>query len=130
MMKEVNTKQAPQAIGPYAQAIKVGEMIYTSGQIAMTPDGVMVQEDIELQTAQVLKNLEMVLEAAGSSLQNVVKTTVYLKDMGDFLKMNAVYERFMAGHRPARSTVEVRDLPKGAMVEIDCIALEEPHIPG
>ncbi len=130
MMKEVNTKHAPQAIGPYAQAIKVGEMIYTSGQIAMTPEGVMVQEDIELQTAQVLKNLEMVLEAAGSSLQNVVKTTVYLKDMGDFLKMNAVYERFMAGHRPARSTVEVRELPKGAMVEIDCIAVEEPQIPG
>ncbi len=130
MMKEISTKQAPAAIGPYAQAIKVGEMIYTSGQIALTPEGVMVQEDIELQTAQVLKNLEMVLEAAGSSLQNVIKTTVYLADMGDFLKMNAVYERFMAGHRPARSTVEVKGLPKGALVEIECIALEEPHMPG
>ncbi len=130
MMKEIATKQAPAAIGPYAQAIKVGEMIYTSGQIALTPEGVMVQEDIELQTAQVLKNLEMVLEAAGSSLQHVIKTTVYLANMDDFLKMNAVYERFMAGHRPARATVEVSRLPKGALVEIECIALEEPHIPG
>ena len=130
MIREVATKQAPAAIGPYAQAVKVGEMIYTSGQIALTPEGTMVEDDIELQTAQVLKNLEMVLEAAGSSLQHVVKTTVYLTDMGDFLKMNAVYERFMAGHRPARATVEVSALPKNARVEIECIAVEEPHIPG
>ena len=123
-MEEIRTQKAPQAIGPYAQAVKVNGMVYTSGQIALTPEGTMVEGDVEAQTAQVFENLRNVLEAAGSGLQQVVKTTVFLREMEDFARMNAVYERFMSGHRPARSTVAVRELPKGALVEIECIALE------
>jgi len=129
MMKTVQTSDAPQAIGPYSQAMKVGDFIFTSGQIALTPNGVMVQNDIELQTAQVMKNLKAVLEAAGSSLQNVVKTTIFLADMDDFAAVNAVYEKWFDGHKPARSTVAVKTLPKNALVEIECIALVEAPIP-
>ena len=122
-MQEIKTDKAPQAIGPYAQAVKVGNMLYTSGQIALRPDGSMNDGDVVAQTEQVLTNLTHVLEAAGGSLKNVIKTTVFLADMNDFVAMNEVYERFMNGHRPARSTVEVARLPKDAKVEIECIAL-------
>ena len=122
-MQEIKTDKAPRAIGPYAQAVKVGDMLYTSGQIALRPDGSMNDGDVVAQTEQVLTNLMHVLEAAGGSLKNVIKTTVFLADMNDFAAMNDVYERFMAGHRPARSTVEVARLPKDAKVEIECIAL-------
>ena len=130
MMKTVQTNEAPQAIGPYSQAIKTGEFIFTSGQIALTPDGVMVQNDVRLQTAQVMRNLKAVLEAAGSSLQSVVKTTIYLADMDDFSAVNEIYEEWFADHKPARSTVAVKTLPKNALVEIECIALEDLQIPG
>ncbi len=122
-MQEIKTDKAPQAIGPYAQAVKVGNMLYTSGQIALRPDGSMNDGDVVAQSEQVLTNLTHVLKAAGGSLKNVIKTTVFLADMNDFAAMNEVYERFMAGHRPARSTVEVARLPKDAKVEIECIAL-------
>jgi len=125
MMKIVQTDNAPQAIGPYSQAMKVGGFIFTSGQIALTPSGVMVQDNIELQTEQVMKNLQAVLEASGSSLQNVVKTTIFLADMDDFATVNAIYEKWFDGHKPARSTVAVKTLPKNALVEIECIALNK-----
>ena len=124
-MKIVQTDNAPQAIGPYSQAMKVGDFIFTSGQIALTPSGEMVQDDIELQTKQVMKNLQAVLEAAGSSLQNVVKTTIFLANMDDFATVNAIYEKWFDGHKPARSTVAVKTLPKNALVEIECIALNK-----
>jgi len=130
MMKIVQTDNAPQTIGPYSQAMKVGDFIFTSGQIALTPSGVMVQDNIELQTEQVMKNLQAVLEAAGSCLQNVVKTTIFLADMDDFATVNAIYEKWFDGHKPARSTVAVKTLPKNALVEIECIALVEAPIPG
>ncbi|WP_457593173.1 RidA family protein [Hydrogenimonas sp.] len=128
-MKSVQTDAAPQAIGPYSQAVKTGDFIFTSGQIALTPAGVMVQNDVKLQTAQVMRNLKAVLEAAGSSLQNVVKTTIFLADMDDFAAVNEIYEEWFDGHKPARSTVAVKRLPKDALVEIECIALAEVPIP-
>ncbi len=130
MIKSVSTDSAPQAIGPYSQAVKVGDFIYTSGQIALTPEGVMVQNDIRLQTGQVMRNLKEVLEAAGSSLQNVIKTTIFLADMDDFAAVNEVYGEWFGDHRPARSTVAVKTLPKNALVEIECIALADMQIPG
>ncbi len=130
MIKSVSTDAAPQAIGPYSQAVKVGDLIYTSGQIALTPEGVMVQSDIRLQTGQVMRNLKEVLEAAGSSLQNVIKTTIFLADMDDFAAVNEVYGEWFGDHRPARSTVAVKTLPKNALVEIECIALTDIQIPG
>jgi len=130
MIKTVCTDGAPQAIGPYSQAVKVGEFIFTSGQIALTPDGVMVQNDIRLQTGQVMRNLKEVLEAAGSSLRNVIKTTIFLADMEDFAAVNEVYEEWFGDHKPARSTVAVKTLPKNALVEIECIALADMQIPG
>jgi 2-iminobutanoate/2-iminopropanoate deaminase len=123
MMEIVQTDKAPQAIGPYSQAMRVGDFIFTSGQIALTPSGEMVQDDIELQTEQVMKNLKAVLESANSSLQNVVKTTIFLANMDDFTTVNAIYEKWFEGHKPARSTVAVKTLPKSALVEIECIAL-------
>ena len=122
-MEIVQTDNAPKAIGPYSQAVKVGDFIFTSGQIALTPSGEMVEGNIELQTEQVMKNLKAVLEAAGSSLQNVVKTTIFLANMDDFAEVNAIYEKWFDGHKPARSTVAVKKLPKDALVEIECIAL-------
>ena len=130
MIKTVNTDAAPQAIGPYSQAVKTGELIYTSGQIALTPEGIMVQNDVRLQAGQVMRNLKEVLEAAGSSLQNVIKTTIFLADMDDFAAVNEVYEEWFADHKPARSTVAVKTLPKNALVEIECIALADVQIPG
>jgi 2-iminobutanoate/2-iminopropanoate deaminase len=123
MIEKIATSQAPQAIGPYSQAVAVGGMIYTSGQIALTPEGEMRENDITAQTEQVMRNLSAVLEAAGSSLQKVVKTTIFLADMEDFATVNAIYEKWFGDHKPARSTVAVKTLPKNALVEIECIAL-------
>ncbi len=124
-MTYVHTDKAPEAIGPYSQAVKVGGMVYTSGQIALTTEGKMLDLDIRLQTEQVLANLRHVLEAAGSGLDKVVKTTIYLADMSDFATVNELYEGAFGSHKPARSTVAVKTLPKNALVEIDAIALAD-----
>lgn len=125
MKREViATKKAPAAVGPYSQAIRVGDFVFTAGQLAIDPaTGKLIEGGIEEQTRQVLRNIAAVLEAADSSLDTVVKTTVFLKDMGDFKAMNEVYGRFFANEPPARSTVEVADLALGALVEIDAIAV-------
>ncbi|SFA49458.1 endoribonuclease L-PSP [Parageobacillus thermantarcticus] len=122
-MKKVETNKAPQAIGPYSQGIIVNNMFYSSGQIPLTPEGEMVQGDIKAQTHQVFQNLKAVLEAAGASLDTVVKTTVFLKNMDDFAAMNEVYSQYFTNHKPARSCVEVARLPKDALVEIEVVAL-------
>jgi 2-iminobutanoate/2-iminopropanoate deaminase len=125
MNKEViSTTNAPKAIGPYEQAIKVGEFVYASGQIPLDPKtGNVVEGDIKIQTRRAMENLKAVLEAAGSSLDRVVKTTVFLKNIADFAAMNEVYAEYLGAAKPARSTVAVADLPRGALVEIDLIAL-------
>jgi 2-iminobutanoate/2-iminopropanoate deaminase len=123
MADVIATKEAPQAIGPYSQAIKAGGFLFSSGQIAIDPaTGNVIDGDVAAQTERVMKNLAAVLAAAGSSLNKVVKTTVFLKGMGDFATMNEVYGRHFGQHRPARSTVEVARLPKDVLVEIDVIA--------
>jgi len=124
-MKRIQTDKAAAAIGPYSQAVKVGDMIYTSGQIPMTADGVLVKGDIHDQTRQILNNLQAVLEAAGSSLSQIVKTTIYLTDMDDFIAVNTVYGEYFSGAYPARSTVAVKTLPKNVDIEIDAIAVAE-----
>lgn len=125
MKREViATKKAPAAVGPYSQAIRVGDFVFTAGQLALDPaTGKLVEGAIEEQTRQVLRNIAAVLEAAGSSLDKVVKTTVFLQDMGDFKAMNGVYGGFFSNEPPGRSTVEVANLPLGALVEIDAIAI-------
>lgn len=122
MLEIIATQNAPQAIGPYSQAIKAEGIIYTSGQIGLTPQGALV-EGIEEQTRQVLTNLSEVLKVGGSSLQKVVKTTIFLSNMDDFTLVNTIYAEFFGAHKPARSTVAVKTLPKDALVEIECIAL-------
>lgn len=122
-MKFVQTNKAPSAIGPYSQAIVANGMVYTSGQIALTPDGVMLENDVVLQTKQVLKNLQAVLEEAGSSMGEVVKTTIFIASMDDFAVINEIYEKAFGSHKPARATVAVKTLPKNALVEIDAVAL-------
>jgi 2-iminobutanoate/2-iminopropanoate deaminase len=123
----VSTENAPAAIGPYSQAIEIGEMIYTSGQVALDPKtGQLVEGGIREQTVRVLENLKAILAAVRSDLQKVVKTTVYLKNMSDFAAMNEIYANYLAKDgwvAPARSTVEVARLPKDALVEIEVIAL-------
>ncbi len=125
MNKEiVRSDKAPKAIGPYEQAIRVGEFIYASGQIPLDPTtGKLVEGDIKIQTRRVMENLKAVVEAAGSSLEQAVKATVFLKNIGDFAAMNEVYGEYLSAAKPARSTVAVADLPRGALVEIDLIAL-------
>lgn len=122
----ISTQNAPAAIGPYSQAIRIGDLIYTSGQVALDPTtGQIVSGGIAEQTTRVLKNLKAVLEAAGTDLFHVVKTVVFLKDMNDFAAMNATYGKYLAPEgtvAPARSTVEVARLPKDALVEIEVIA--------
>ncbi|CAA6801410.1 MAG: Endoribonuclease L-PSP [uncultured Sulfurovum sp.] len=127
-MKIVSTNNAPQAIGPYSQAIAVNGTIYTSGQIALLPDGTMLTSGVEEQTEQVMKNLTAVLGEGGAGLNDVIKTTIFLADMDDFLKVNEVYAKYFGSHKPARSTVAVKTLPKNALVEIECIALGEAHV--
>src|SRR5512143_3680060 len=125
--KIVSTEKAPKAIGPYTQAILVENLVYTAGQLGLDPATMeLVEGDIEAQTRQVLTNLRHVLETADSGLNFVVKTTVFLQDMGDFAKMNATYAEFFPENPPARSTVQVAGLPKGALVEIECVALLNP----
>ena len=119
----VYSDKAPEPIGPYSQAVIHGGLVYTAGQIPLDPrTGDMVAGDVSHQTERVLLNLRGVLEAAGSSLSSVIKTTVFLKDMGDFAAMNAVYERHFGDHKPARSTVQAARLPRDCSVEIECIA--------
>ena len=121
--KQIQTSQAPLAIGPYSQAIRIGEFLYTSGQIALNPENMeMMSCAIEEETEWVLKNLEAILKADGMSLAHVIKTTVYLTDLGEFSRMNQVYEKFFGETKPARACVQVAALPKGAKVEIDAIA--------
>jgi 2-iminobutanoate/2-iminopropanoate deaminase len=120
----ISTKDAPQAIGPYSQAVKAGGFVFASGQIPLDPEtGEFVAGGVAEQTEQVLKNLSAVLEAAGTKLASVVKTTVFLADMNDFAAMNEVYARFFAENPPARATVEAARLPRDARVEIEAIAL-------
>ena len=122
--KIISTDKAPKALGPYSQAIRIEGLIFTAGQVGLDPATMeLVEGGIEAQTRQVLTNLRHVLECASSALNFVVKTTVFLQDMGDFAKMNAVYAEFFPENPPARSTVQVAALPKGALVEIECTAL-------
>ena len=122
-LRIVQTDRAPAAIGPYSQAIVSGEWVFCSGQIPVVPaTGVLLEAGTAEQTELVLTNLSALLEAAGSSLENVVKTTVFLADMKDFSAMNDVYGRRFGSHRPARSTIQAAALPRGAKVEIECIA--------
>jgi 2-iminobutanoate/2-iminopropanoate deaminase len=125
--KIVSTDKAPKAIGPYSQAILAGNLVYTAGQVGLDPETMeLVEGGVEAQTRQVLTNLKHVLECVDSGLNFVIKTTVFLQDMGDFAKMNAVYAEFFPENPPARSTVQVAGLPKGALVEIECVALLNP----
>ena len=118
------TSDAPAAIGPYSQAIRCGQCVYTSGQIALdAATGQLVGSDVQTQTDRVLQNLQAVLKSAGASLESVIKTTVFLVQMSDFQGMNAVYANYFGEHAPARSTVAVAELPRQALVEIECIAL-------
>lgn len=121
-MRHHHTDDAPRAIGPYSQAVEVDGWLYTSGQIALDPaTGEMVEGGFEAQARQVLANLRAVLASAGCTFQNVVKATVYVIDLADFPKLNTLYGEVMGDHRPARSTVQVAALPKGALVEIDLV---------
>jgi 2-iminobutanoate/2-iminopropanoate deaminase len=123
MNKIISTENAPKAIGPYSQAVVWNDLVFLSGQIPLDPvTGQIVAGDIAAQTEQVLKNLQAALEAAGSSLERVLKTTVFLKNMGDFPRMNEIYASYFPENSPARSTVEAARLPKDVQVEIDCIA--------
>ncbi|MEG6616009.1 RidA family protein [Peptococcaceae bacterium 1198_IL3148] len=120
------TEQAPAAIGPYSQAVRFGPMVYVSGQIPVDPTSGSIPTDVEQQTHQSLKNLQAILKAAGGSLQDVVKTSVFIKDMNDFAKVNEVYGQYFTENPPARACVEVARLPKDVLVEIECIAAIPP----
>ncbi|NJN94321.1 MAG: RidA family protein [Anaerolineales bacterium] len=120
----ITTPHAPAAIGPYSQAVQIGDLIYTAGQIPLVPEtGKLIEGGIEAQTQQVLQNLAQILEAAGSSLAQVVKATIFVTDLGDFAALNKVYGSFFASDPPARSTVQVAALPLGAKVEIEVVAI-------
>jgi 2-iminobutanoate/2-iminopropanoate deaminase len=123
-LQRIHTESAPAAIGPYSQAIRLDGLVFTAGQIPLDPESMELVggEDVAAQTERVMRNLEAILQASGAGLDTVVKTTVYLIDMADFGAMNEVYGRFFEEHRPARSTVEVRRLPKDVRVEIEAVA--------
>ena len=122
-MQAIHTEKAPKAIGPYSQAIKVGNLVFASGQVPIVPaTGEFVEGGIQEQTRQALTNAQAILEEAGTGLKNVVKTTVYLSDMANFAAMNEIYAEFFTQPYPARSAVAVKALPKGALVEVECIA--------
>ncbi|WP_026366243.1 RidA family protein [Salinicoccus albus] len=123
-MKEINSKNAPEALGPYSHGVKVGNMFYSSGQIPLNLEGEVVSDDVEVQTKQVMDNVGKVLEEAGLNYENVVKTTIFIKDMADFPKINDVYGAYFTGILPARSCVEVSQLPKDVKVEVEVIATE------
>ena len=121
--KIITTSEAPAAIGPYSQAIRIGEFLYTSGQISLDPNSMeLITGNIEVETERVLKNIEAILNADGLKLNNIIKTTVYLTDLSEFGRMNQVYEKFFVETKPARAWVQVAALPKGAKGEIDAIA--------
>ena len=120
-MKVIQTSNAPAAIGPYSQAMQVGNLLFTSGQIPLRADGTLLEGDITAQTTQVLANLKAVIEAAGATLNKVIKTTVFLKNLEDFVAMNKVYGDTFGSHTPARSTVQVAKLPRDVLVEIEAI---------
>ena len=122
-MKFISTNNAPQAIGPYSQAVEANGLIYTSGQIGLTPEGLFPALDVAGQMHQVMKNLTAVLDASGVTLNEVIKTTIFLTDMDDFATVNDIYASYFGTHRPVRSTVAVKTLPANALVEIDCVAL-------
>jgi 2-iminobutanoate/2-iminopropanoate deaminase len=121
-MKIIQTDQAPQAIGPYSQAVQVGNLLFASGQIPLTPEGDLVTGSIEEQTHQVLKNITALLAEVDAKLENIVKTTLFIKNMDDFGAINEVYSQYFDVHKPARSTVEVARLPKDVGIEIEVIA--------
>jgi 2-iminobutanoate/2-iminopropanoate deaminase len=121
----ISSPKAPKALGPYSHAVRVGHFVHTSGQLGLDPQTNELVDGIEAQTRQALQNQAAVLEAAGTSLSNVIKTTVFLQDMGEFAKMNAVYAEFFPQNPPARSTVQAAALPKGGRVEIECVAVIE-----
>ena len=125
MMNFIQTNKAPSAIGPYSQAVVLDGMVYTSGQIALLPDGdeKLLCDGVAPQAKQVLENLKAVLEASGSSMDKVVKTTIFLSSMDDFVVVNEIYAQAFGNHKPVRSTVAVRTLPKNALVEIDAVAI-------
>ncbi|MCM3734176.1 RidA family protein [Fictibacillus nanhaiensis] len=123
MMKKIHTAEAPAAIGPYSQGIVHNNLFFSSGQIPLTKEGVMIDGDVKEQTHQVFSNLKAVLNEAGSSLDQVIKATVFIKDMNEFADINEVYGEYFSDHKPARSCVEVARLPKDAKVEIEVIAL-------
>lgn len=123
-LRSISTDRAPAAIGPYSQAIVAGNLVFTAGQIPLDPaTGQLVEGDIAAQTERVMQNIRAILEAAGTSLAKVVKTTVFLADMNDFAAMNEVYARYFADHRPARSTVQAGRLPRDVRVEIEAVAV-------
>ena len=124
MRKPVSTQDAPQAIGPYSQAIKANGFVFVSGQTPMDPSGNVIQGDISVQTETALQNIAAILKAAGSSMAKVVQSRVFLKNMGEFAAMNAVYGRHFQAPYPARTTIEAARLPKDVLVEIDVVALE------
>jgi len=120
----IQTEQAPAAIGPYSQAIRIGDFLYTSGQIALDPkSGIFLSGEIEDETEQTLKNISAILQAGGVNFENVIKTTVYMSDLNDFTRMNQIYEKYFSTNKPARACVQVAALPKGAKLEIDAIAI-------
>lgn len=122
-MRVISTKKAPAAIGPYSQGVLVNNLFYSSGQIPLTPEGVIVSEEVVEQTHQVFRNLQAVLEEAGASFETVIKATVFIKNMDDFAVINEIYGEYFSVHKPARSCVEVARLPKDALLEIEVIAL-------
>ncbi len=125
MKKEIIMAQnAPAAVGPYVHAVKAGDLIFTSGQLGLNPESGTLPEGVEAQTEQAIKNLDCVLKAAGYSLSDVVKTTVFLADINDFGKVNEIYAKYFTGETPARSCVQVAALPKNGLVEIECVAVK------
>ena len=122
-MKVINTNEAPKALGPYSQGIYVNGVLYTSGQLGINPKTNILEEEIENQAKQAFENIKEILKALGLSFSNVVKTTLYLKNLNDFSKVNEIYAKYFISN-PARSCVEVSNLPKGALIEIDCVAVE------
>lgn len=127
-MEFLNTINAPQAIGPYSQAVKVNGLLYTSGQIALTPEGVMLENDIKKQTKQIFSNIRAILEDNLSGLDKVVKVNIYLTDMNDFGVVNVIMAEVFGEHKPVRSTIQVAGLPKNAMIEMDVIATVADYI--
>jgi len=124
-MKFISTEEAPKAIGPYSQAVMIGNMLYSSGQIALRSDGSLNDGDIKTQTKQVMENLRAILKEVGMDFSHIVKTTIFLSDMDDFIELNEVYESYLSEPYPARSTVAVKTLPKNVRVEIEVVAFKE-----